>query len=115
MKFRAQRSQPHDQDGSYWEHMLGLNTREARRTSTANGRASYDTYPYPTEPPIAPTTISSSPARTPGKPIDRSRLLKRFKAALKAAEVRPVRFHDLRHTFGTRWAPRAYRCEPFRR
>jgi integrase len=39
-----------------------------------------------------------------GKPIDRSRLLKRFKAALRAAEVRPVRFHDLRHTFGTRMA-----------
>ncbi|MHB8696008.1 MAG: tyrosine-type recombinase/integrase, partial [Solirubrobacteraceae bacterium] len=39
-----------------------------------------------------------------GRPIDRSKLLKRFKAALKAAEVRPVRFHDLRHTFGTRMA-----------
>jgi integrase len=39
-----------------------------------------------------------------GKPIDRSRLLKRFKAALKRAEVRSVRFHDLRHTFGTRMA-----------
>ncbi|HEX3432728.1 MAG TPA: site-specific integrase [Solirubrobacteraceae bacterium] len=39
-----------------------------------------------------------------GKPIDRSRLLKRFKAALMRAEVRPVRFHDLRHTFGTRMA-----------
>jgi integrase len=39
-----------------------------------------------------------------GKPIDRSRLLKRFKAALKRAEIRPVRFHDLRHTFGTRMA-----------
>jgi integrase len=39
-----------------------------------------------------------------GKPIDRSRLLKRFKAALRTAEVRPVRFHDLRHTFGTRMA-----------
>jgi integrase len=39
-----------------------------------------------------------------GKPIDRSKLLKRFKAALKRAEVRPVRFHDLRHTFGTRMA-----------
>jgi integrase len=39
-----------------------------------------------------------------GKPIDRSRLLKRFKSALKAAEARPVRFHDLRHTFGTRMA-----------
>jgi integrase len=39
-----------------------------------------------------------------GKPIDRSKLLKRFKAALRGAEVREVRFHDLRHTFGTRMA-----------
>jgi integrase len=39
-----------------------------------------------------------------GKPIDRSRLLKRFKAALAGADLRPVRFHDLRHTFGTRMA-----------
>jgi integrase len=39
-----------------------------------------------------------------GKPIDRSKLLKRFKAALRRAAVRPVRFHDLRHTFGTRMA-----------
>ncbi len=39
-----------------------------------------------------------------GKPIDRSTLLKRFKAALRDADVRAVRFHDLRHTFGTRMA-----------
>jgi integrase len=39
-----------------------------------------------------------------GKPIDRSKLLKRFKAALKEAGVRDVRFHDLRHTFGTQLA-----------
>ena len=39
-----------------------------------------------------------------GKPIDRSKLLKRFKAALCRADVRAVRFHDLRHTFGTRMA-----------
>jgi integrase len=25
----------------------------------------------------------------------------RFKAALKRAELRPLRFHDLRHTYGT--------------
>jgi integrase len=39
-----------------------------------------------------------------GTPLDRSKVLKRFKAALLAAGVREVRFHDLRHTFGTRMA-----------
>lgn len=39
-----------------------------------------------------------------GKPIDRSKLLKRYKVALQRAGVRELRFHDLRHTFGTRMA-----------
>ena len=39
-----------------------------------------------------------------GRPMDRSRLLKRYKAALRRGAVRELRFHDLRHTFGTRMA-----------
>jgi integrase len=34
-----------------------------------------------------------------GKPIDRSKLLKRFKAALRRAEVREVRFHEYADVF----------------
>jgi len=39
-----------------------------------------------------------------GTPLDRSKVRNRFKAAVRAAKVRDVRFHDLRHTFGTRMA-----------
>ena len=39
-----------------------------------------------------------------GTPLAHSKLRKRFKAALVAAGVREVRFHDFRHTFGTRVA-----------
>jgi integrase len=39
-----------------------------------------------------------------GHPLERSQVSKRFKRALKRGSVREVRFHDLRHTFGTRCA-----------
>ena len=46
--------------------------------------------------------VFSHPER--GNALDASALRKRFTSARNAAGVRPVRFHDLRHTFGTRMA-----------
>jgi integrase len=39
-----------------------------------------------------------------GKPLDRSKVTKRFQEACRSAGVRVIRFHDLRHTFATRLA-----------
>jgi integrase len=41
---------------------------------------------------------------TLGTVLDASKLRKRFTTALEIAKVRRVRFHDLRHTYGTRMA-----------
>ncbi|MGA2471238.1 MAG: tyrosine-type recombinase/integrase [Solirubrobacteraceae bacterium] len=37
-------------------------------------------------------------------PLDRSKLVRRFKQALERADVHQITFHELRHTFGTRMA-----------
>ncbi len=42
-----------------------------------------------------------------GSYLDGSALRRRYKAALTAAALRPLRFHDLRHTFGTRMIAKA--------
>lgn len=39
-----------------------------------------------------------------GRPLDRSKLVRRFKKALQRASARQITFHELRHTFGTRMA-----------
>ena len=39
-----------------------------------------------------------------GNPYDASKLRKRFRAAIRRADVREVRFHDLRHSYATRMA-----------
>jgi integrase len=39
-----------------------------------------------------------------GNALDASKVSRRFKVASRSAKVRPVRFHDLRHTFATRLA-----------
>jgi integrase len=39
-----------------------------------------------------------------GRLLDSSKLLKRFKQSLRRAELRDLRFHDRRHTFGTAMA-----------
>jgi integrase len=39
-----------------------------------------------------------------GRPLDRTKVSRRFRAACVAADVPVVRFHDLRHTFATRLA-----------
>ena len=42
-----------------------------------------------------------------GEFLDGSALRRRYKAALAAGGLRPLRFHDLRHTFGTRMIAKA--------
>jgi integrase len=42
-----------------------------------------------------------------GTPLDRSKVTRRWKLALKAAKVKEVRFHDLRHAYATHLAMQA--------
>ena len=46
-------------------------------------------------------------AGTAGDYLDGSALRRRYKTALAGAGLRPLRFHDLRHTFGTRMIAKA--------
>jgi len=46
-------------------------------------------------------------AGTTGGHLDAAALRRRYKSALARAELRPLRFHDLHHTFGTRMIAQA--------
>ena len=54
-----------------------------------------------------PATTTSSSSASVGGYLDGSALRRRYTAALKRAGLRPLRFHDLRHTFGTRMIAKA--------
>lgn len=47
-----------------------------------------------------------------GKPLDRSKLVRRFKQALDRAEVHRITFHELRHTFARAWRPPVHLLGP---
>lgn len=59
----------------------------------------YDSSPFQAD----DDPVFTHPSGT-GLPLDASAVSKAFKRALKRAGVRAVRFHDLRHTFGTMMA-----------
>lgn len=50
---------------------------------------------------VQPTEVGGSANPETGKPLDRSKLVRRFRAALERGGVRHITFHELRHTFGT--------------
>ena len=45
-----------------------------------------------------------------GRPLDRTKVTRRFQRACRDAGVRVIRFHDLRHTFGTHLVGNGLRC-----
>ena len=53
------------------------------------------------------SALSSSPCGELGLYLDGDALGRRYKKALARAGLRPLRFHDLRHTFGTRMIAKA--------
>ena len=71
------------------------------RSPTASSLRSTSGRPAPS---TTATSTSSSPTPQTANPLDGGKVTKRFQAACRDAGVRPIRFHDLRHTFATQLA-----------
>lgn len=90
-------------------HVLGeFGTPKSRRSSRSvplSDRLAGELARWQQESPHGADTALVFAELTTGEPLPRGALMRRYRRALKAAQLEPThRFHDLRHTFGTAMA-----------
>lgn len=79
-------------------------TRRSARAVPLASRLAHELERHYSETPYRHDLDLVFPHPATGAVLDPSKLRKRFQSAARRASVRPVRFHDLRHTFGTQMA-----------